>query len=69
MYCLQYDDHRIISGLRDNTIKVGLSSSHDLVAFFFFLMRVVILSYFIVIMDNYIYVDSYFIVTWIIIFM
>ena len=22
VYCLQYDDHKIISGLRDNTIKV-----------------------------------------------
>ena len=24
VYCLQYDDHKIISGLRDNTIKVNL---------------------------------------------
>ena len=23
VYCLQYDDKKIISGLRDNTIKVG----------------------------------------------
>ena len=23
VYCLQYDDHKIISGLRDNTIKVA----------------------------------------------
>ena len=23
VYCLQYDDSKIISGLRDNTIKVG----------------------------------------------
>ena len=23
VYCLQYDDTRIVSGLRDNTIKVG----------------------------------------------
>jgi WD40 repeat protein len=22
VYCLQYDDHKIVSGLRDNTIKV-----------------------------------------------
>lgn len=25
VYCLQYDDHKIVSGLRDNTIKVCLS--------------------------------------------
>lgn len=25
VYCLQYDDHKIISGLRDNTIKVTLT--------------------------------------------
>ena len=24
VYCLQYDDHKIVSGLRDNTIKVCL---------------------------------------------
>ena len=24
VYCLQYDDHKIISGLRDNTIKVHI---------------------------------------------
>jgi len=23
VYCLQYDDRKIVSGLRDNTIKVG----------------------------------------------
>ena len=23
VYCLQYDDKKIVSGLRDNTIKVG----------------------------------------------
>lgn len=22
VYCLQYDDHKIVSGLRDNTIKI-----------------------------------------------
>ena len=25
VYCLQYDDEKIISGLRDNTIKVSVS--------------------------------------------
>ena len=28
VYCLQYDDHKIISGLRDNTIKVCIYTTH-----------------------------------------
>ena len=28
VYCLQYDDSKIISGLRDNTIKVCFQRSH-----------------------------------------
>ena len=27
VYCLQYDDNKIISGLRDNTIKVSDGSA------------------------------------------
>ena len=30
VYCLQYDDNKIVSGLRDNTIKVGVKNTHIL---------------------------------------
>lgn len=35
VYCLQYDDEKIVSGLRDNTIKVFLSFSLCLFGFTF----------------------------------
>ena len=30
VYCLQYDDEKIVSGLRDNTIKVCMGLDCDL---------------------------------------
>ena len=33
VYCLQYDDSKIVSGLRDNTIKVKLPQVHHLFIF------------------------------------